>query len=59
MRNILEVVRLVRVLESDLPNEEKVAQLKMVRDNGDITQDEAVELVLEYWDGKNFVGHRG
>ena len=59
MRNILEVVRLVRVLESDLPNEGKIAQLKMVRDNGDITQDEAVELVLEYWDRKNFVGHRG
>lgn len=49
MRNILEIARLVRVLESGLSKEEKIAQLKLVRDNGDLTQDEALELALEYF----------
>ena len=50
MRNILEVARLIRVLEdSNIDKETKVAQLKMVRDNGDITYEEALELACEYF----------
>lgn len=50
MRNILEVARLVRVLESkSIDKMEKVSQLKMVRDNGDISADEALELAIEYF----------
>ncbi len=49
MRRILEVVRLVRVLEDDkFTKQEKADQIKMVRDNGDITFDESIELALEY-----------
>lgn len=49
MRNILEIARLIRVLEDEcLPREIKVKQLKLVRDNGDINSDEALELALEY-----------
>lgn len=48
-RNILEIARLIRVMEDEcISMDEKVAQIKMVRDNGDISQDEALELVLEY-----------
>ena len=50
MRNILEVARLVRVLEDkNLDKKAKVNQIKMVRDNGDITEDEALELAIEYF----------
>ena len=49
MRDILEVVRLVLVLESDVDRDTKVQQIKLVRDNGDITPDEALELALEYF----------
>jgi hypothetical protein len=49
MRNILEVARLVRVLEDKaISRDEKIAQIKLVRDNGDITSDEALELAIEY-----------
>lgn len=49
MRNILEVARLIRVLEDkEIAREEKVQQIKMVRDNGDITFDESIELAVEY-----------
>lgn len=49
MRDILEVARLVLVLESDVDCDTKVQQIKLVRDNGDITPDEALELALEYF----------
>lgn len=49
MRDIREVVRLVLVLESDVDRDTKVQQIKLVRDNGDITPDEALELALEYF----------
>ena len=49
MRDIVEVARLIRVLESDVSREEKDEQIKMVRDNGDITADEAFELAIEYF----------
>ena len=49
MRNILEIARLIRVLEAECYDREtKVAQIKLVRDNGDITADEALELAIEY-----------
>ncbi len=49
MRRILEIARLIRVLEdSTIKRAEKLEQIKMVQDNGDITKDEALELVLEY-----------
>lgn len=51
--NILEVARLIRVLEDEaIAKETKVQQIKVVRDNGDITEDEALELALEYFVGR-------
>lgn len=50
MRNILEVARLIRILEDDqISKYMKVSQIKMVRDNGDITKEEAIELAVEYF----------
>ena len=52
-RRLTEIARLVCVLErKDIPWEEKVSQIKLVRDNGDITTDEALDLVTEYCDRK-------
>ena len=52
MQNIMEVVRLIRVLESeDYTINEKAAQIRMVRDNGDISADDALELAIEYFNG--------
>lgn len=49
-RNILEVARLIRCLESEeLTDKEKAQQIKMVVENGDITVAEAIELCLEYF----------
>lgn len=46
---ILEIARLIRVLEDPtFSREDKLQQIKMVKENGDITKDEALELVLEY-----------
>lgn len=50
MGNILEVARLVRVLEApEISRKEKAEQIKLVRDNGDITPEEALELALAYF----------
>jgi len=50
MRDIHEIARLIRVLEDkDITREIKVQQIKMVRDNGHITPDEAFELAIEYF----------
>lgn len=50
MRRILEVARLVRVLEdSGISKEDKLNQIKMVQSNGDITVLEAIDLVIEYF----------
>ena len=50
MRNILEVARLIRVLEdSTIERSTKAEQIKMVVENGDITTAEAIELALEYF----------
>ena len=47
-RNILVVARLIRVLEDTMiSKEEKVSQIKMVRNNGDITDEEAMELARQ------------
>ena len=51
-RDIMQVVHLIHVLESDdgsWTKEQKIDHLKMVRDNGDITNDEAIELAVEYF----------
>ena len=49
MRNILEVARLIRVLEDPtIERGTKVEQLKLARNNGDITPEEAIELSIEY-----------
>ena len=50
MKNIMEIARLIRVLESeDYTVNEKAAQIRMVRDNGDISADDALELAIEYF----------
>ena len=48
MRNIMNIVNLIRLLESDMPEKEKKQQIKTARNDGDITKDEALELALEY-----------
>ena len=47
-RNILELARLFRCLESGDAPEMKAKEIKFVRDNGHITDDEALTLALEY-----------
>ena len=48
MRNIHEVIRLVRLVDDpNVSRDVKVEQIKLVRDNGDITDEEAVEFALE------------
>ena len=47
-RNIMEVARLFRVLESRDSVQDKANAIKLVRDNGDITPNEALELAIEY-----------
>ena len=50
MRNILEIARLFRVLEDETMNkEEKVETIKLFRENGVISDDEALELAIEYF----------
>lgn len=50
MRNILEIARLIRVLEDDtISKSDKIKNIKMVRNNGHITEDEALELVIDYF----------
>ena len=50
VRDILAVARLIRVLESkNYSKNEKVEEIKLARDNGDITPDEALELAIEYF----------
>lgn len=50
MRDILEISRLIRVLEDEkISREDKIEQIKLVRDNGDITEKEALELTFEYF----------
>ena len=52
-RNILEVARLIRVLEDgDISRQDKVEQIKLVRGNGDITDGEALDLAVEYFTGR-------
>lgn len=47
-RDILELARLFRCLESGDCVEMKAKEIKYVRDNGHITEDEALTLALEY-----------
>lgn len=55
MQNIMEVARLIRVLESeDYTISEKAAQIRMVRDNGDISADDALELAIEYFNDGDY-----
>lgn len=50
MKNILEVARIIRVMEDDsITKDEKILVLKNARDDGYITTDEGVELILEYF----------
>ena len=47
--NIMRLVGLIRALEQDARSaDSKVRIIKMYRDNGVITNDEAVDLVIEY-----------
>lgn len=49
-RDILEVIRLANVLASkEFSKNEKIKEIKLVRDNGDITSDEALEITIEYF----------
>lgn len=44
------VVNLVRFLErTDIGRKEKAEQIKLARDNGEITPYEALEIVLDYF----------
>ena len=48
-RDIMNVVHLIRTLESDdFSKESKLRDIKLYRDNGDITEDEAIDLSIEY-----------
>ena len=47
-RNIVEIARLVVYLNSDAPVKDKVAQIKVMRDDGYITSDEALDLTVEF-----------
>lgn len=50
MRNIMEIARLIRCLEDDnMTDGDKIEQIKIVRDSGHITEDEAFELAVEYF----------
>ena len=50
MTNLMKLVRLIRVLEdATISKRDKVEQIKMLRDDGVITPDEALELALEYF----------
>lgn len=49
MRSILEIARLIRVLEDEsITKETKISQIKFVMNNGHITKEEAVVLTVEY-----------
>lgn len=47
-RDIMEIARLVVYLNSDAPVKDKVAQIKVMRDDGYITSDEALDLTVEF-----------
>lgn len=51
MRNIMQVVNLIHILDSDdgdWTREQKIEEIKRVRDNRDITNDEALDLAILY-----------
>lgn len=49
MSRILKLARLFRVLEDEtISKEDKIANLKMERDNGVISDEEGIELAIEY-----------
>lgn len=47
-RRILEVAYLAIYLSGDAETKEKAEAIKQVRNNGDITDDEALELAIEF-----------
>lgn len=50
MRNIMEIVHLIHILDSDdYAKATKVADIKYHRDNGNLTEDEAIDLAVEYF----------
>lgn len=51
MRNIMQVVNLIHILDSDdgdWTREQKIEEIRRVRDNRDITNDEALDLAIWY-----------
>ena len=49
MANIIKIARLIRELENeDRSRDSKIRILKMYRDQGVITEEDAIELVIEY-----------
>ena len=50
MRNIMEIVYLIHILDSDdYTKTTKVANIKYHRDKGNLTEDEAIDLAAEYF----------
>ena len=61
-RDIMQVVHLIHVLDGTAPGnwtrEQKLDHLKMVRENRDITPDEAIDLAVYYtsqWQAEDLV----
>ena len=49
MKNIIDVVNLIRILENEnISNDIKIEAIKSSRDRKEITGDDAIELVIEY-----------
>jgi len=49
MSKIIEIANLIEyILNPNNPREEKVAQLKLARNDGLISEDDAIDLVCEY-----------
>ena len=48
MDKFLDLIHLVRYLDGDASVEDKIAEIKNARDNGTVSVDEAVDLVLEF-----------
>ena len=46
--DFIRMAHLLGFLDSDAPKEDKVLEIKMARDDGFITEDEAVELAIEF-----------
>lgn len=52
MRDIMQIIHLIHVLEDESgewTREQKIEEIKRVRENKDITADEAIDITVEYF----------